>query len=116
MRADLDTSNASTWLETRRQVQSLADVVLCEAAAFFLYRGKLYRERSHGQYVSSFLGSTDGCEKVLRLIERLDAGGTVEAVVVDNEGLEPGGPGRPILALVVGHLSHLWPDGRREPV
>ena len=104
------------WFATRRQVRSLADVVLCDAADRFLCLGKLYGEGEPGRYVSSFLGSAEGCETVLRFIERLDAGETLEAVVVDLQDEEPDGPGRPVLALVVGHLVHLWPNGHAEPV
>jgi len=116
MRTGIDTANASKWLQARRQVQQLADVVLGEAAEFFLYRGKVYGESAPGQYISALLGSTEGCEVVLRLIERLDADGTVEAVVVDEQGREPDGPGLPVLRLVVGHLCHCWQHGRIESV
>lgn len=116
MRTDTDTLSASNWLQVRQDVQSLAEVVLGEAAAYFLYRGKLYEPRSHGQYVSALLGSTDGCETVRRLIETLDANGTVDAVIVDDEGQEPDGSTRPVLKLLVGHLIHLWPNGHGEPV
>ena len=109
-------SSASKWLQARRQVQQLAEVVLGDAAEFFLYRGKLYGEGAPGQYVSALLGSTEGCERVLRLIERLDVEETVEVVVVDEQGREPDGPGLPVLRLVVGHLSHCWQHGRIEPV
>jgi len=116
MRASIDTANASKWLHARRQVQSLADVVLGDAAEFFLYRGKLYGEGASGQYISALLGSADGCETVLRLIERLDVDGTVEAVVVDERGRAPDGPGLPVLRLVVGHLCQCWAHGRIESV
>jgi len=109
-------TRASIWLQARRQVQQMAEVVLGDAAAFFLYRGKLYGEGAPGQFVATLLGSTRGCETVLRLIEQLDAGGEVQAVVVDDQGHEPDGPGLPVLSLVVGHLSHLWSNGHREPV
>jgi len=116
MQRGSDTLSASKWLQARQQVQSLADVVLGDAAPFFLYRGKLYEPWSHGQYVSALLGSTGGCETVRRLIEILDGDGTVNAVVVDDEGREPDGSGRPVLKLLVGHLIQLWPNGRGEPV
>lgn len=116
MQMGSDTLSASKWLQARQQVQSLADVVLGDAAAFFLYRGKLYEPRSHGQYVSALLGSTEGCETVRQLIEKLDADGTVDAVIVDDEGHEPDGSGRPVLKLLVGHLIQLWPNGRGEPI
>jgi len=116
MRASIDTLSTSRWLQARRQVQSLADVVLGEAAEFFLSRGKLYGEGAPGQYISALLGSTDGCETVLRLIERLDAEEAVEAVVVDDLCREPDGPSLPVLKLVVGHLCHVWPHGRIEPI
>lgn len=116
MRTDTDTLSAGNWLQARQQVQSLADVVLGESAAFFLYRGKLFEPRLEGQYVSALLGSTDGCETVRRLIETLDADGTVDAVIVDDAGQEPDGSTRPVLKLMVGHLIHLWPNGRGEPV
>jgi hypothetical protein len=116
MHTDTDTLSAGNWLQARQQVQEFADVVLGESAAFFLYRGKLYGPRSHGQYVSGLLGSIEGCETVRRLIEILDVGGTVGAVVVNEEGQEPDGSTRPVLKLSVGHLMHLWPNGRVEPV
>src|ERR1035437_8045857 len=116
MRTSIETTGASKWLVARREVQQLADVVLGDAAEFFLYRGKLYGEGASGQYISALLGSTEGCETVLRLLERLDADGTVEAVVVDEQGHEPDGLGRPVLTLLVGHLCHQWPNGHREPV
>ena len=116
MRTGIDTVSAGKWLQVRRQVQSLADVVLGDAAEYFLYRGKLYGEGAPGQYISALLGSTEGCETLLRLIERLDADEALEAVVVDEQGREPDGPGRPVLRLVVGHLSHCWSHGRIEPV
>jgi len=116
MRTGIDTLSASKWLQARRQVQSLADVVLGDASEFFLYRGKLYGKEAPGQYVSALLGSCQGCETVLRLIGRLDANEAVEAVIVDEQGREPSGPGLPVLRLVVGHLSHCWLHGRIEPV
>jgi len=116
MRASIDTIGASKWLRARRQVQQLSEAVLGEAAEYFLYRGKLYGEGAPGQYVSTLSGSTEGCETVLRLIERLDADESVEVVIVDDRGSEPDGPGLPVLGLVVGHLSHCWPHGRIEPV
>jgi len=116
MRTGIESLSASKWLQARRQVQERAEVVLGEAAEFFLYRGKVYGESAPGQYVSTLLGSTEGCEAVLRLIERLDADESVEAVIVDERGHEPDGPGLPVLRLVVGHLSHYWPYGRIEPV
>lgn len=97
-------------------MQQLAEVVLGDAAEFFLYRGKLCGEGAPGQYISALLGSTEGCGAVLRLIERLDAEETVEVVIVDDQGREPGGPVLPVLRLVVGHLSHCWLHGRIEPV
>ena len=116
MRTGIDTVSASKWLVARREVQQLADVVLGDAAEFFLCRGKLYGEGAPGQYVSALLGSSEGCETVLRLSERLDADEPLEAIVVDEQGREPDGPGRPVLRLVVGHLSHVWSNGRRETV
>lgn len=116
MRTSIETTGASKWLQSRRQLQSLADVVLGDAAEFFLYRGKLYGEGAPGQYVSTLLGSAQACETVIRLIERLDAGEAIEAVVVDEQGHEPDGLGRPVLTLLVGHLCHQWPNGHREPV
>jgi hypothetical protein len=115
MRTGIDTS-ASKWLQVRRQVQQLADVVLGDAAEFFLYRGKLYGEGAPGRYISALLGLTEGCEAVIRLIERVDAGEAIEALIVDGQGNEPEGPGRPVLTLLVGHLIHQWPNGHREPV
>jgi hypothetical protein len=41
MRTNSDSVSAGKWLQARQQVQSLADVVLGDSAAFFLYRGKL---------------------------------------------------------------------------
>jgi hypothetical protein len=116
MRASIDTADASKWLQARRHVQELADVVLGDAAEFFLYRGKLYGESASGQYISALLGSTEGCEAVLRLIERLDGEEAVEAVIVDEGGREPDGPGLPVLRLVVGHLCQCWAHGRIESV
>ena len=116
MRASIDTLSANKWLVARRQVQSLANVLLGDAAEFFLYRGKLYGEGAPGQYISALLGSCDGCETVRRLIERLDADEALEAVIVDDHGHEPEGPGLPVLTLLVGHLIHQWPNGHREPV
>jgi hypothetical protein len=116
MRASMETIGASKWLQARRQLQQLADVVLGDAAEFFLYRGKLYSEGAPGQYISALLGSTEGCETVLRLIERLGADEAVEVVIVDEGGCEPDGRGLPVLRLVVGHLSHCWLHGRIEPV
>jgi len=116
MRASIDTLSTSRWLQARRQVQQLAEVVLGEAAEFLLYRGKLYGEGASGQYVSALLGSTQGCEAVLRLIERLDAEEAVEVVIIDDQGCEPDGPCLPVLRLVVGHLSHCWQHGRIAPV
>ena len=116
MRTGIDTFGASKWLVARRQVQQLADVILGDAAEYFLYRGKLYGEGAPGQYISALLGSAQGCETVLRLLERLDADETLEAVIVDEQGHEPDGPGWPVLRLLVGHLCHLWSNGRREPI
>jgi hypothetical protein len=116
MRASIDKADASKWPKARRQVQQLADVVLGDAAEFFLYRGKLYGEGAPGQYISALLASAEGCGTVLRLIERLDADEAIKAVVVDDNGHEPDGPGLPVLKLLVGHLSHYWPQGRIEPI
>ena len=111
-----DSQSADKWLAARRQVQQLAEVVLGESAAFFLYRGKLYGPQLNGQHVSALLGSADGCEFLLELIEQLDANEPVDAVIVDGQGQEPAGPGRPVLKLLVGHLVQMWPNGRWEPV
>ena len=116
MRTGIDTSSTSKWLAARRQVQQTAEVVLGDAAAFFLYRGKLRGEGRPGQYISALLGSTEGCELVLQFLQRLDAGESLEAIVVDDKGREPDGPGRPVLTLIVGHLSRVLPDGRSETV
>ena len=116
MRTGIDTIGASRWLQARSQVQQLADVVLGDSAEYFLCRGKLYGEGASGQYVSALLGSAEGCEAIIRLIERLDEGESLYAVVVDEQGHEPDGPGLPVLKLLVGHLSHYWPHGRIEPI
>jgi len=115
MHTGIETS-ASKWLQARRQVQELAEVVLADAADYFLYRGKLYGEGASGRHISTLLGSTEGCERVTQLIEQLDAGNAVDAVVVDDLGRVPDGPALPVLRLLVGHLSHIWSNGRREPV
>ena len=116
MRPYIDPVIMDKWFEARRQVRARADVVLGEAATRFLCLGKLYGEGEPGRYISSFLGSAEGCETVLRLIEQLEAEEPLEAVVVDLQDEEPAGPGRPVLKLIVGHLCHRWPNGRREPV
>lgn len=116
MRTGIDTMGASRWLKARHEVQQLAEVVLGDSAEYFLYRGKLYGEGAPGEYVSTLMGSIEGCEKLLRLIERLDAEEPLEAIIVDDKGREPDGPGRPVLKLLVGHLSHYWPHGRIEPI
>ncbi|MBE0624594.1 MAG: hypothetical protein IH606_07280 [Burkholderiales bacterium] len=116
MSTGIDTVGASSWLQARRRVQELAEVALGDASDYFLYRGRLYGEGAPGRFVATLLGSMEGCEVVARLIERLDAGGAVEAVVVDNDGREPEGPGRPVLRLVVGHLCQVWSNGKRETV
>ncbi len=115
MRPYIDTSPASTWLETRRQVQQMAEVVLGDTAEFFLYRGRLYGGAAPCQHISALLASNEGCELVLQFLERLDAGESLEATILDDSGREPDGPIRPVLTLIVGHLCHLWPNGHREP-
>ncbi len=116
MRTAIDTSPASAWLETRRQVQQMAEVVLGDAADYFLYRGRLFGGAAPCRHISALLASTQGCELVLQLLERLDAGESLEATILDDNGSEPDGPGRPVLTLIVGHLCHLWANGHREPV
>jgi len=109
-----DTS-ASDWLQVHQDVQSLADVVLGDACAFFLYRGKLYEPWSHGQYVSYYWGHQWVRDSGVGSLRPWDGGGTVDAVVVDDEGREP--MGAPGLSQAPGwHLVHLWPNGHGEPV
>lgn len=111
-----NSQSESNWLQVRRQVQQFADVVLGESAAFFLYRGKLYGPQLNAQPVSALLGSADGCEALLQLLAQLEANEPVDAVIVDDKGVEPEGPGRPVLKLVVGNLVQVWPNGRWESV
>lgn len=116
MRAGIDITRGSSWSAARRQVQERADVVLGEAGDYFLYRGRLYEEDAQGQPISALLSSTEGCERLLVLIERLDAEEALRAVILDDGGREPTPSARPVLKLIAGHLNHVWPNGHREPV